>query len=331
MTGLPLPSTLPDQEVLPDHAALPDHAVQPDREGVRETVSGISPVTGAPLVVSPRGDDGTAATRFAVSPDEPVFAGHYPDFPIFPGVCVVECAHLSALATAPEPVELSAVRSARFTGPAFPGDILDFRLQWRREDGGWQVSVTAVTARGDAASMRLRYRSAGTPPEAPAAEDAPVLVPEGADAGLPEVMSLLPHRYPMLLVDRITALRPGERITAVKAVTHNEPWYAGSVPGQDLAYPATLLVESWGQSAGLLASAAAPGARESVMLFGSVANAVFHRPVSAGDLIEHRITLTRSLGDSVIFEGESRTSAGPVMSVGQMVMAFRPGDHLRPS
>ncbi|NEB42193.1 beta-hydroxyacyl-ACP dehydratase [Streptomyces sp. SID14515] len=144
-------------------------------------------------------------------------------------------------------------------------------------------------------------------------------------------MSLLPHRHPMLLVDRITALRPGERITAVKAVTHNEPWYAASGPGQDLAYPASLLVESWGQSAGLLASAAAPEAREQVMLFGSVANAVFHRPVLPGDLVEHRITLTRSLGDSVIFEGESRTSAGPAMSVGQMVMAFRPGDHLRPS
>ncbi|MGW7097578.1 3-hydroxyacyl-ACP dehydratase FabZ family protein [Streptomyces sp. NPDC054874] len=319
MTGLPLPSTLPAQAGLPDQA------------GVRETATGISPVTGSPLVVSPRGDDGSAATRFTVSPDEPVFAGHYPDFPIFPGVCVVECAHLSALATAPEPVELSAVRSARFTGPAFPGDTLDFRLDWRRKDGGWLVSVTAVTERGDAAAMRLRYRGAGTPPEAPAAEDAPGPVPGRANAGLPEVMSLLPHRYPMLLVDRITALRPGERITAVKAVTHNEPWYAGSVPGQELAYPASLLVESWGQSAGLLASAAAPDARESVMLFGSVANAVFHRPVLAGDLVEHRVTLTRSLGDSVIFEGESRTSAGPVMSVGQMVMAFRPGDHLRPS
>ncbi|OCC07766.1 3-hydroxyacyl-ACP dehydratase FabZ family protein [Streptomyces sp. PTY087I2] len=313
MTGLPLPSTLPG------------------RESTRESAHGIGPVAAGPLVVSPRGDDGSSATRFAVSPDEPVFAGHYPDFPIFPGVCVVECAHRSALATAPEPVELSAVRSARFTGAAFPGDTLDFRLKWQRKDGGWQVSATAVTARGDAASMRLLYRAVGTSPDAPAASDTPALVAERGDAGLPEVMSLLPHRYPMLLVDRITALRPGERITAVKAVTHNEPWYAVSVPGQDLAYPASLLVESWGQSAGLLASAAAPEAREQVMLFGSVANAVFHRPVLPGDLVEHRITLTRSLGDSVIFEGESRTSAGPVMSVGQMVMAFRPGDHLRPS
>ncbi|MGI5531157.1 hypothetical protein ACQEVX_28375 [Streptomyces syringium] len=262
-----------------------------------------------------------------------MFAGHYPDFPIFPGVCVVDCAHRSALATAPEPVELAAVESARFTGPAFPGDVLDFALKWRRKDDDWRLSATATTARGAAASVRLRYRAAGSAPQSlDAGTDAPPVATRADGAAeLPEVASLLPHRYPMLLVDRITALVPGERITVVKTVTHNEPWYAGLTPGQDLAYPASLLVESWGQAAGLLASAAAPDARSQVMLFGSVSQAVFHRPVLPGDVVEHRITLSRSLGDSVIFEGESRSEAGPVMSVGQMVMAFRPGDHLRPA
>ncbi|WP_370422128.1 3-hydroxyacyl-ACP dehydratase FabZ family protein [Streptomyces sp. QH1-20] len=295
--------------------------------------SGISPVAGRVSVVSPRGDDGNAATRFTVSPDEPVFAGHYPDFPIFPGVCVVDCAHRGALATAPEPVELAAVESARFTGPAFPGDVLDFALKWRRKDGDWRLSATATTERGAAASVRLRYRAAGSAPQPPdaGADAPPVATRAGGEAELPEVADLLPHRYPMLLVDRITALVPGERITVVKTVTHNEPWYAGLAPGHDLAYPASLLVESWGQAAGLLASAAAPDARSQVMLFGSVSQAVLHRPVLPGDVVEHRITLSRSLGDSVIFEGESRSEAGPVMSVGQMVMAFRPGDHLRPA
>ncbi|MFI1258737.1 3-hydroxyacyl-ACP dehydratase FabZ family protein [Streptomyces netropsis] len=299
--------------------------------GTLSRESGISPVAGPVSVVSPRGEDGSAATRFVVSPDEPVFAGHYPDFAIFPGVCVVDCAHRGALATAPEPVELAAVESARFTGPAFPGDVLDFTLKWRRKDGDWRLSATATTARGAAASVRLRYRAAGSAPQPPDADAAPVLTRARGEAELPEVASLLPHRYPMLLVDRITALDPGERITVVKTVTHNEPWYAGLTPGRDLAYPASLLVESWGQAAGLLASAAAPDARSQVMLFGSVSQAVFHRPVLPGDVVEHRITLSRSLGDSVIFEGESRSGAGPVMSVGQMVMAFRPGDHLRPA
>ncbi|WP_441012544.1 3-hydroxyacyl-ACP dehydratase FabZ family protein, partial [Escherichia coli] len=191
------------------------------------------------------------------------------------------------------------MESARFTGPAFPGDVLDFALKWRRKDGDWRLSATATTARGAAASVRLRYRVAGSAPQPPDADAAPVVTRAPREAELPEVASLLPHRYPMLLVDRITALDPGERITVVKTVTHNEPWYAGLIPGRDLAYPASLLVESWGQAAGLLASAAAPDARSQVMLFGSVSQAVFHRPVLPGDVVEHRITLSRSLGDSV--------------------------------
>ncbi|MEV5241995.1 hypothetical protein AB0K89_23250 [Streptomyces cinnamoneus] len=294
--------------------------------------TGVSPVAAGIHVVSGL-QDGRSATRVPVSPDEPVFAGHYPDFPIFPGVCVVECAHRSALATAPEPVELAAVESARFTGPAFPGDVLSFDLKWRNKDGSWQVSVTAATARGDAASMRLRYRVRGSAPAgthgiAPGA-DTPRHV--AGQPGLPEVMDLLPHRYPMLLVDRVTALEPGVRISTVKTVTHNEPWYASLAPGQDPSYPASLLVESWGQSAGLLASAAAPDTRGQVMLFGSVSHAVFHRPVRPGDVLEHHVTVSRSLGDSVIFEGESRRGADPVMSVERMVMAFRPAGHLRSS
>nr|WP_303332600.1 3-hydroxyacyl-ACP dehydratase FabZ family protein [Streptomyces sp. NA02950] len=140
---------------------------------------------------------------------------------------------------------------------------------------------------------------------------------------------LLPHRYPMLLVDRVVELVPGERVTAVKAVTLNEPWYAGIAAGTGLAYPASLVVESWGQTAGLLASAGAPETRGQVMLFGSVADAEFHSPVHPGELIEHRVTVARSLGDSVIFEGESRCGGRPVMSVARMVMAFRPAGALK--
>lgn len=279
--------------------------------------AGVSPVAADVRVVSARGDDGRAATQVLVSPAEPVFAGHYPEFPIFPGVCVVECAHRSAQATAPEPVELAAVESARFTGPAFPGDVLDLALKWRRTEGGWLCAVSAATARGGAASVRLRYRTAAdrNRPGGPGTEPG-VRVPgtswsDGAvpEAELPEVLSLLPHRYPMLLVDRIATLVPGVRITGVKSVTHNEPWYAHLAPGQDPAYPSSLLIESWGQTAGLLASAAAPDISGQVMLFGSVAQAEFHRPVLPGDVVEHHISVSRSLGDSVIFEG--RAGAAP--------------------
>ncbi|MDJ0382294.1 3-hydroxyacyl-ACP dehydratase FabZ family protein [Streptomyces sp. G-G2] len=148
---------------------------------------------------------------------------------------------------------------------------------------------------------------------------------------LPRVTDLLPHRYPMLLVDRVLELLPGEYIRAVKAVTHNEPWYQGMSPGSPLDYPPSLLIESWGQTAGLLASAIADAPVGQVMLFGSVADAEFHRPVRPGELIEHRVRITRALTDSVIFEGTSHRGDETVMSVTRMVMAFRPAEQLRPT
>ncbi|MGH8920788.1 MAG: 3-hydroxyacyl-ACP dehydratase FabZ family protein [Actinomycetes bacterium] len=151
------------------------------------------------------------------------------------------------------------------------------------------------------------------------------------ERALPEVTALLPHRYPMLLVDRVLELVPGEYVRAVKAVTHNEPWYRGIAPGTPLDYPPALLVESWGQAAGLLASAIADAPVGQVMLFGSVADARFHRPVRPGELIEHRVRITRALTDSVIFEGTSHSGEDTVMTVTRMVMAFRPADQLRPA
>ncbi|MEU4213034.1 beta-hydroxyacyl-ACP dehydratase [Streptomyces sp. NPDC026206] len=145
----------------------------------------------------------------------------------------------------------------------------------------------------------------------------------------PRVTDLLPHRYPMLLVDRVLELVPGESIRAIKAVTYNEPWYAGLSPDADTAYPASLLIESWGQAAGLLAAAAAPDAAGQVMLFGSVADAEFPLPVHPGDVIEHRVRISHTLTDSVIFEGVSRRGPDTVLSVARMVMAFRPADRLR--
>ncbi|WP_329618539.1 3-hydroxyacyl-ACP dehydratase FabZ family protein [Streptomyces sp. S465] len=316
---------------VPEGGGAAPREVSPAGAAVADGAAGVSPVA-ARMTVTGALEDGRATARVAVDASEPVFAGHYPDFPIFPGVCVVECAHRAALSTAPEPVALAAVDSARFSGAVYPGDVIDLRLTWRRRGDGWRCSASASTARGEAASVRLRYRPAGQPPE-PAAGPEPAAAPEpmaaAAPASAPAVADLLPHRYPMLLVDRVVELVPGERVTAVKAVTLNEPWYAGLTPGAGLAYPPSLVIESWGQAAGLLASADSPESRGQVMLFGSVADAAFHSPVRPGELIEHRVRIARSLGDSVIFEGESRCGSRPVMSVARMVMAFRPAGALK--
>jgi 3-hydroxyacyl-[acyl-carrier-protein] dehydratase len=102
----------------------------------------------------------TAVATVAIDPAEPVFAGHYPDFPIFPGVCVVECVQRGVLAVAercglPEP-RLLAVESTRFLGAVYPGDLLTVRLDLRDHEGALRCKATASTERGDAASVRLR-------------------------------------------------------------------------------------------------------------------------------------------------------------------------------
>lgn len=102
----------------------------------------------------------TAVTTVVIEKTEPVFAGHYPEFPIFPGVCIVECVQRSALAVAErfgmaEP-QLLAVESTRFLGAVYPGDVLTIRLDLSDHDGALRCKAKASTERGDAASVRLR-------------------------------------------------------------------------------------------------------------------------------------------------------------------------------
>ncbi|MGW2424733.1 3-hydroxyacyl-ACP dehydratase FabZ family protein [Streptomyces sp. NPDC001709] len=123
-------------------------------------MTGASPLAGAVEVLPGDGEFATAA-RFTVDAAETVLPGHYPGFPIFPGVCLVECTHQGALATAPDGAKggaLAAVESTRFTGPVFPGDRVDIAMAWKRTpDGDWQCRARLSTARGPAASVRLRY------------------------------------------------------------------------------------------------------------------------------------------------------------------------------
>ncbi|MDG9720230.1 beta-hydroxyacyl-ACP dehydratase [Streptomyces sp. DH24] len=148
-----------------------------------------------------------------------------------------------------------------------------------------------------------------------------------------DVRATLPHRYPMLLVDRVLEIAD-DHIRSVKAVTLNEPWYArlGEPAGQDdLAYPDFLLVESWTQTAGILAKRLAGHTADGqVMLFGSMSGIEFHRRALPGELVEHHARLGVAVNDTMIFEGESTVGGEPLLTVGRITMAFRPGEALAP-
>jgi 3-hydroxyacyl-[acyl-carrier-protein] dehydratase len=151
------------------------------------------------------------------------------------------------------------------------------------------------------------------------------------------VLAVLPHRYPMLLVDRVLAVEPGERLTAVKAVTFGESWYqrfGADVRQEDLAYPQALLLESWGQAAGILGLLGHPDptvADDTVMVVGSAVGVRFHGPVFPGDVLEHDVRMFRALSDTMIFEGVSRRGGEVVFEVDRMTMALRPADVLQPA
>ncbi|SPL93865.1 3-hydroxyacyl-[acyl-carrier-protein] dehydratase, FabZ form [[Actinomadura] parvosata subsp. kistnae] len=161
-------------------------------------------------------------------------------------------------------------------------------------------------------------------------------IERGVVGGVEQIKRIIPHRYPILLVDRVVSVSPGRGLTAIKAVTCNEPCYehVGDDAGERAYhYPPSLVLESWAQAAALLALWEQPNPdvlSDKVVLGGAMKNVRFPRPVLPGDVIEHRVRLVRQVGDSSIMEGESLVGTDVVHEIGAMVETMRPIDVLRP-
>ncbi|TGA92630.1 3-hydroxyacyl-ACP dehydratase [Streptomyces palmae] len=125
-----------------------------------------TPVDGTPEVTDPGTGEGPARTVVLVEPSEKVFAGHYPGFPIFPGVCIIEYVHHSALATLPEPGDdwmLAAIESTRFLSPVFPGNTITTELTWSKvkDSDALRCKAVASSERGKSAQIKLRFERRG--------------------------------------------------------------------------------------------------------------------------------------------------------------------------
>ncbi|HLX49659.1 MAG TPA: hypothetical protein VKS82_15125 [Streptosporangiaceae bacterium] len=145
--------------------------------------------------------------------------------------------------------------------------------------------------------------------------------------GVAEIMAKLPHRCPMLLVDRLAEFVPGERLTGVKTVTASEPWFQDLQPGAPAVFPPGLLIESWCQAAALLTLWDTP--RPSVLdgevpLLGSLSDVTIEGLVEPGSVVLHHARLVRDLGATLILEGTSTVDGRPVLRIGRMIMVIRP-------
>ncbi|MEA3402020.1 MAG: 3-hydroxyacyl-ACP dehydratase FabZ [Armatimonadota bacterium] len=110
-----------------------------------------------------------------------------------------------------------------------------------------------------------------------------------------DIMEILPHRYPFLLVDRIVELEPGQRAVGIKNVTANEPQFAGHWPGTPVM-PGVLILEAMAQVGGVLLHAELEHDDSRLALFGGVDKARFRRQVIPGDQIRLEVEMLRRKG-----------------------------------
>ncbi|MCU1221981.1 MAG: beta-hydroxyacyl-(acyl-carrier-protein) dehydratase FabZ [Edaphobacter sp.] len=117
-----------------------------------------------------------------------------------------------------------------------------------------------------------------------------------------EIMSILPHRYPFLLIDRVVEMERKQRIVAIKNITMNEPQFQGHFPDYPIM-PGVLMVEAIAQTGGALLMTEIPDRDSKLMLFTGVENARFRRPVTPGDQLRIEVTVLNWRSRAVRMQG----------------------------
>jgi 3-hydroxyacyl-[acyl-carrier-protein] dehydratase len=132
-----------------------------------------------------------------------------------------------------------------------------------------------------------------------------VSAPTPVDYDIRKILAALPHRYPMLLVDRVVSITPDESLHAVKAVSFNEGFFQGHFPGRPIM-PGVLIVEALAQAAGVLAveSLGLAGSGK-LVYFMAIEGAKFRAPVEPGVLLTLDVEITQMRGKICKFAGKA--------------------------
>ena len=136
-----------------------------------------------------------------------------------------------------------------------------------------------------------------------------------------KIMQYLPHRYPFLLIDRVNEVVPGEKVTALKNVTINEPFFQGHFPGVPVM-PGVLILEAMGQAGGVLAYESLTGQKENNLVFlTGIDKARFRKPVVPGDQLIFELKLLRKRAKLVRMAGVA-TVDGEKVAEAELMAAY---------
>lgn len=140
-----------------------------------------------------------------------------------------------------------------------------------------------------------------------------------------DIIRVLPHRYPFLLVDRITELEPEKRVVGFKNVTANEPFFEGHFPGRPVM-PGVLIIEAMAQVGGVLARLSVPGmleqGKEDALFFMSIDKVKFRRPVVPGDRLVFELEPLRT-GTRVWKMRGKATVDGEIVAEAELMASIR--------
>ena len=129
--------------------------------------------------------------------------------------------------------------------------------------------------------------------------------PAGTAFDIQQILKALPHRYPLLLVDRVVSMTVGESIHAIKAVTFNEQFFQGHFPGRPIM-PGVLVIEALAQSAAILAMETLElTGTGKLVYFMSIEEAKFRTPVEPGCLLDLHVSITQRRSRICKFAGKA--------------------------
>jgi len=138
-----------------------------------------------------------------------------------------------------------------------------------------------------------------------------------------QVMQYLPHRYPFLLIDKVTELELGKSITAIKNVTINEPFFSGHFPGAPVM-PGVLILEALAQAAGILSFKTKNYTPEQIgiIYFAGIDNARFKRPVKPGDQLVLKAEIVREMRGIWKYTGRAEVD-GALVAEAELMATLR--------